>query len=217
MPLPDKRLRNVGDGADVRRHVLAERAVAARGADRQAPVLVAQIGGQAVDLGLDGEGDRGIGLQIEEAADAGDEIRDILFVEGVAEGQHRHAVAHLGELLRRRAGNRLRRALDGAEFGKLLLDGFEAAAQRVVLRVRDRGHVLLVIAAVMRADLLDEARVLGLRFEGRVGDEICRSWIHVMPQIASGLKGSRVPDACSERSERMAIRNPAQEVRSAIY
>ncbi len=53
-------LGDVGDGADIGRHILADAAVAARRGLHQPPLLIAQRAGQAVDLGLGGERHLGI-------------------------------------------------------------------------------------------------------------------------------------------------------------
>jgi hypothetical protein len=54
--------RNLPDGADVVRHVLAHLAIAARGGLHQAAVFVAQAHGQAVKLGLGHVFDGGVGI-----------------------------------------------------------------------------------------------------------------------------------------------------------
>src|SRR5690606_34501222 len=83
--------------AGVRGDVLAGGAVAAgRGLDKPA-VLVAEREGKAVDLGLGREGEGFVGGEVEETADAGDEVRDLLLGEGVFEREHRHRVPDLGE------------------------------------------------------------------------------------------------------------------------
>jgi hypothetical protein len=56
---PAQPQRDLADGADVLRHVLAGLAVAARGGLHQHALLVAQVDGQAVELQLGGVGDRG--------------------------------------------------------------------------------------------------------------------------------------------------------------
>ena len=83
---------------DVGGDVLAGLAVAARQRLHQPPFLVAQRAGQAVDLGLGGERDRLVVGQVEEAADAGDELDHLLVGEGVVEAQHRPRVGDLGEM-----------------------------------------------------------------------------------------------------------------------
>jgi len=53
--LPARRSGNVVDGPQIGRDVLALRTVAARGAQHENAILVAQRGGQAIDLGFGGE------------------------------------------------------------------------------------------------------------------------------------------------------------------
>jgi hypothetical protein len=94
--------------------VLAGAAVAARGALNQHAVFIADVGRQAVDLGFGDEGDRVCMRQFQEALDAGHEVGDVAFVEGVVQRQHRHAVAHFGEL----AGGRRAHLCEG-ESGRI--------------------------------------------------------------------------------------------------
>ena len=67
----------------------------------EAAALVAQAEREPVDLRLGGEGERGVGGEVQEAADAGDEVGDVGLGEGVLEAEHRPGVADLGEGLRR--------------------------------------------------------------------------------------------------------------------
>ncbi len=147
---------------DIGGDVLALEAVAAGGGFDQLPVLVAQRHREPVDLRLGGERDRLVLLEIEEAADARDEIGDLLGVERVLQRQHRHRVAHLGEAARRRGADLARQALQRAQVRERFLDRLVAAAQRVVFRVRHRRRVLLVVGCVVLRDFGLKARVLGL-------------------------------------------------------
>ena len=103
------------DRADIGGDVLALEAVAARGGRDQLAVLVAQRHRQPVDLRLGGERHRLVLLEVEEAADAADEIGDLLGVERVLQRQHRHRVPHLGEAARRRGADLARQALQRAQ------------------------------------------------------------------------------------------------------
>src|SRR3989454_8335747 len=79
-------------------------------------------------------------------------------VEGVGERQHRHQVAMLAELLRRRGADAVRGTVGRAELGVLGLELLQLAEQAVVLGVRDLRmveHVIRVIGA------LDEPPQLG--------------------------------------------------------
>ena len=145
-----------------------EAVAAGRGLDQRA-VLVAQRHRQAVDLRLGGEGELLVLLEIEKAADAGDEIGHVLVAEGVVQRQHRHRVAHLGEAARRRGADLARQAVQGAQVRETLLDRVVAPPQRVVFRVGDGRRVLLVVALVVRLDLGLQAGVLALGLAGRHG------------------------------------------------
>jgi hypothetical protein len=76
-------VRDLADGADVRGHVLAFEAVAARCPLDEAAGLVAQRAGEPVDLRLGGKGERRVGGQAQEAADALDEIGDLACVNAL--------------------------------------------------------------------------------------------------------------------------------------
>ena len=76
---------DVGDGAGVGGDVLAGLAVAAGGGGDEAAGLVAEREREAVDLRLGGEGEGGVGGEVEEAADALDEVGDVGLGEGVLE------------------------------------------------------------------------------------------------------------------------------------
>ena len=156
-------LRDVLDGAGVDRHVLALDAVAARRGRDEAAALVTEAERQTVDLGLRREGERRLGLEVEEAADALDETRHVLVLEGVAERQHRRAVAHLGEFLRRLGADLAGEAFVAAEFRELRLERLVALSQGIVFGVGDGRRVLLVIALVVLGDLAAERLVLVLR------------------------------------------------------
>ena len=150
MSLPLSVLRHVLQRPDVRGDVLALRAVAARRRIDELAVLVAQRHRQPVDLRLGGEDQRLLGIELEEAADALDEARHVLFRERIVEREHRHRVPHLGEAPGRRRADLQRQAFQRAQLRKALLDRAIALAQRVVFGVRDRRRVVLVVALVVR-------------------------------------------------------------------
>ena len=168
--MPFELLRHVFQRADIGGDVLALGAVAAGGGGDEFAVLVAQRHGEPVDLRLGAEGDFLVVAQFEEAADAGDEIDDVLLRERVVERQHRQRVADFLELAGRRAPDPARRRIRPHEVGEALLDRRVALAQRVVGGVADGRLVLLVIALVVRGDLGRQPGQLGLglRF-GQVG------------------------------------------------
>ena len=158
-----KLLRNVGDGAGVRRHVLARLAVAAGRGLPQPPALVAQRKGQTVDLRFSGEGQRRAGGNPEEAAHPRVEIGHVLAGEGVFERQHPHRVADLGEGFRGGRAHLLRRAAGFGEVGEPRLDRQKPRLQRVIVRIGDFGRIGAVIGAVGRGHLRREAQPFARR------------------------------------------------------
>ncbi len=156
-------LRNIGDGADIGGHVLAFGAVAARRRHRELPALVAQRNGETVDFHLGGEIERGFGAEHQEAPDASHEFAGLVIGEDVAEREHAHGVAHLGEFRRGRRANRCSWAFPGKS-GKALLQSLGTLAQLVIVRVRNFGLVFLVIEPVVPLQLAGKTIMLHLRF-----------------------------------------------------
>ncbi len=155
-------LRNVLQRFHIGGDIFALGAVAARRAGDELAVLVAQRHRQAVDLRLGGEYDLLVLRQAQKAADAADEIDDVLLGKGIVERQHRHRMPHFGEARRRRRADPLGQACQRAQLRKARFDRVVALAQRVIGRVRHGRRIVLVIAPVMRGDLGLEPRVLGL-------------------------------------------------------
>ena len=111
-------LRHFLQRLDIGGDVLALGAVAAGGGGDEFAVLVAQRHRQAVDLGLGAEGDLLVVAELEEAADAGDEIDDVLLGEGVVERQHRHRVADFLEAAGGRGADFQRQRFQRAQVGE---------------------------------------------------------------------------------------------------
>ena len=88
-------LRHVLERADIGGDVLALGAVAAGGGGDEFAALVAQRHRQPVDLRLGAEVDPVVLAELEEAADAADEVEHVLLGKGVVERQHRHRVPDL--------------------------------------------------------------------------------------------------------------------------
>jgi hypothetical protein len=108
---------DVGEGPQVLGHVLAGAAVAAGGALNEHAPLVAEGGGEAVDLGFGVEG-QGLRLvQAQEAADPGRELGDVRLGEGVVQRQHGHAMCDRRELGGRRRADSGRRGVRADEVG----------------------------------------------------------------------------------------------------
>jgi hypothetical protein len=113
--------------------------------------------------------------------DAPDELGHRLVGEGVAEREHRHAMAHLGEFFRRPRPDLAALAFRRDQLGKAGLERLVSATQRVVLGVRNRGRVLRVVALVVLGDLAAQRLMLGAGlleghgFGERVGFERTRA------------------------------------------
>ena len=142
------------DGADVGGDVLALVAVAARRAQHQPAVLVAQRDRQPVDLRLGGEGERLVRVsRPRKRRMRVDELAHVLVGEGVVEREHRHGVRDLGEGLDRRGAD-LRDGLSSrTSCGKRASIAALRRAQRVIFGVGDLRRVLLVVERVVMGDL----------------------------------------------------------------
>ena len=151
------------DGADVGGDVLALVAVAPRRRLDELAVLVAEGAGEAVDLGLGGHGEGSVVAKPEETSDPGAKLLDLLVGEDVAERQHRHGVADLGEFLGRRRAHLAGQRVGVGQLREGRLERLVASPQVVVFGVGDAGRVLLIVALVVPGDLGAEARVLGAR------------------------------------------------------
>ena len=161
-----KLARNVRDGANVSGDVLALAAVAARGGNHQAPSLVAQRYRKAVDFHLGGDIERRAGVELQEAPHAANEIARLFIGEDVAERQHAHRVADLGEFRGRRGADLLRRAFRAGQAWKALLQHLDTLPQPVIVRIGDFRLVFLVIKLVMPLQLGRQKLVLGLGLGG---------------------------------------------------
>ncbi len=155
-------VRDLGDGHHVLGDVLAFHAVAARRRLGELAILVAQRDRQPVDLRLGGEGEGRVGVELQEAVHALDEVRHVLGVERIAERQHRHAMAHLAEALGRGRADAFRGTVGPYELGEALFDRRVAPAQHIVLGVGNLRRVLPVVELVVVADERSEAAELGL-------------------------------------------------------
>ncbi len=102
---------------------------------------------------------------MQEIADGGDEIRDVLPAEGVAERQHRDGVTHLTEARGRGAADLPRRAVGAGQDRKAPLDRFQPAIKRVILRVGNLRRILDVIFGAVIGDCRDEVVMRFLRGE----------------------------------------------------
>ena len=141
--------RDLRDGADVLRHVLAALAVTARRGLHQSAVLIAQVDRQAIELELGGIGHRGrVRREFEFAPHARVEV-DGTGSAGVglgADTEHSHAMLHRGKARKHLADNALRRRVECQQLGMRVLDGLQLGEQPVVLGVRDLRVVEDVVA-----------------------------------------------------------------------
>ena len=103
-------------------HVLAFVAIAARRRLDEFAILVAQTAREPVDLRFRNDIERRAVAQAQKAPHAGAELLDLLVGEDIAERQHRHAVADLGEFLRRRSADLAVRRVGVGKFGERLFE-----------------------------------------------------------------------------------------------
>jgi hypothetical protein len=115
-------VRHVLQRLDVGGDVLALSTIAACRRLGQLAILVAQRHRQAVDFRLGRDRERLFGVELEEAADALDELGHVLLGKRVVEREHRHRVPHLGEPASRRDADFQREAVERAQIGKALLE-----------------------------------------------------------------------------------------------
>ena len=133
-------------------HVLALVAVAAGGRLGEFAILVAQTAGEAVDLGFRNDIERCPLAQAQKAPHPGAELLDLFVGEDIAERQHRHAVADLGEFLRRRRADLAIGGIGASKLRKRFFERGVAPAERVIFGVGNGRRVLPMIAPVVLGD-----------------------------------------------------------------
>ena len=140
--------RDAGNGADIRRHVFASGAIAARGRLHEQAVLIAQVDGQAVEFHFGRIGDV-LSVEAQPFAHAAVEIDDVVVAKTIVQRQHRHRVRDLLELRQRRRahaqGGRI--GLQQLRMGRFQRLQFDK--QLVVLGVRNGGIVKHVVGVQM--------------------------------------------------------------------
>ena len=134
--------------ADVCRHVVALRAVAARHGAQQAPVLVGQRDGRAVELQL-ADVVRGPGL----ALDAREELVEFVERIGVSEREHGVAVADGRELSAEVASDAYRGGVRIGIFGVRAFEVLQLPHQGVEFEIGDLGSVFDVIFVIVQFEL----------------------------------------------------------------
>src|SRR5690606_27342566 len=137
------------DRPRVRRDVLAAPAVAARDRTGEHAVLVDQLDGRTVQLGLQDEACVAGSI----AAHAGDEARDDVALARRLEAGHGRYVLDRPELRGRLARDALRGRVGRDQVGEALFDALQRVEQAVVLLVRDLRPVEDVVEVVVVADL----------------------------------------------------------------
>ena len=148
-----ERERNRTNGADVRGHLVAARAVAPRGAAEQPSLLIGERDAQAVDLEL---GDVRHGCLAEPAGlpDPLVERTKLAFVVRVVEAEHRRHVLDRLEALHRTAGDALGRRVGGNQVRMVGFDLLELVEEPIEFLVGDFGVVVDVVALFVTADRL---------------------------------------------------------------
>ena len=149
---------NVAHGAYIGADVLTRAAVTAGGAAHQMTVLIKQADRQTIQFGFaavldySAIAEQVARRQIQPFAHAAVEIEQILLLEGIAQTQHRHFVAHLTERRQRRSADPLGRRLGRHQLRVLRLERLEFVEQAVVLRIGNAGFVEHVVAVVVGVD-----------------------------------------------------------------
>jgi hypothetical protein len=161
---PAKVLGHVGNGAQIRGHVLPFRPIAPRGPKHEFAVLVTQAGGQPVDLWLGHQGQLFIRGKREKTAHTCREIVDVFAGKGIVERKHGPGMAHLLETLGGFRAYAMRGAVVADEFRKAFLDFVVAQAQQIIIGVGNRRRVVLIIAFVVRRDFFGQTRQLAFGF-----------------------------------------------------
>jgi len=152
------------DGLHVGRNLLARLAVPAGGALYEAPVLVDQLHGQPVKLGLGGIRD-GVAPQLF-AARLGEVAHLVLLVDGL-QAEHGRGVGHRAQLVADRAAHLMGGGVGRLQPGVLGLKGLKLPEEPVVLGVGDDRGVEDVVAVVVVPER--GAKLLGRLRRGRLG------------------------------------------------
>ncbi|MNL46758.1 hypothetical protein D3C87_1694990 [compost metagenome] len=151
--------RDITHGTHVDADVFAGGAIAARGTAHQHAVLIQQADRQAIELRLAAVLHRRATTEqianrkIQTFGHSPVELAHVGFFEGVAEAEHRHFMAHLGERRQCRAAHPLGRRITGHQFRVGGFKGFEFVEQPVVFDVRNARLVQHVIAIVVLIQL----------------------------------------------------------------
>ena len=177
--------RHASDGAQVQRYVFAGGAVAASRAAHEHAVLVGEGDGEAVVLEL---ADKIEVAALQRVCGAAVPRHELVFVEGVAEAEQRHGVAHLLEAARRLGADALRGRVRRDEVRVLCFQSEQLVQQRVELGVADLRlvpHVVQVVVPVdLRAGVFQYFRLRA----GRSTDGGLHSYAAMVAAACNGLK-----------------------------
>ena len=157
------------DRADIVRDVVADRAVAAGGAEHEQAVLVGERDGHAVDLQLQHPLDGARVRLLEKLFDAAAPGGEVGGIVGVVDREHRQPMPHRLELRYRLVADPLRGAVGRHQFGMFVLEHTQVGEQAIVVAVADLRCRLDVILPVVMPDLLPQTFDLsgGRRSHGR--------------------------------------------------
>ncbi len=144
--------RYIAQDAKILRYVLARNAVAARCALIEDAVPVFQRHRKPVDFRLD----RIERFAAERFVRLADEVGQLLIGKNVAERFKRNGVVHGREFLRTVTADVLRRRVRRNGLRVLRFQIFQTAHHRVILKVRNRGGILVVIGYAVAAQLFAE-------------------------------------------------------------
>jgi hypothetical protein len=147
-------VRDIADGANIGRHVLADSAIAARRREHQRPLLVAERAAEPVDLRLGSHRDGCLRRQVQEPLHASDELTHVLRRERVFEAEHRPCMSDLGETAGGRRAQSLRRRIRSHKLREARLKLAVLAHQRVIFRVGNLRRILVVIKFVVPRNFL---------------------------------------------------------------
>ena len=144
--------RYIAQDAKILRYVLARNAVAARCALIEDAVPVFQRHRKTVDFRLD----RIERFAAERFVRLADEVGQLLIGKNVAERFKRNGMVHGREFLRTVTADVLRRRVRRNGLRVLRFQIFQTAHHRVILKVRNRGGILVVIGYAVAAQLFAE-------------------------------------------------------------
>ena len=150
-----QRVRQVRDGFDVGRDVVAFLAIAARDSANEFAVFVRHADRGAVDLGLDGINEV---VATKQFGEARVEIAEFALVVGVVEGGHREAMLGAHETVGAVVAHALRRRIGHHQRGVLALEFFQLALERVIFEIADLGPRAVAVKFIVPPDVGGEGR-----------------------------------------------------------